>query len=372
MNEKSLLCTYLRDHPETWEKDMKDKHIKVRKDDSGLAIFKYDVGCDFSDPYVCEARGIIIDLNTLDVAGIGFDKFFNSHEEYAADIDWNTARVQEKLDGSICKLFWNKDKWQFATNGVLDASEAACENPFCNNYLELIQHADNYKDLDLNTLDKDKSYIFEICDPYTHTVKYPKTHLYHIGTRNNLTLEETVEDIGIERPKEYPLHSLEDCLKYVETLNKNEKEVDHEGFVVVDGKWNRIKVKNSLYLKMFYLTSGTMSKSKIIELLKTDDIDVRELLKDYPKYRSQFYWYLYQMASLESNIDDFIKYARGVYRETDGDRKAVAAVIKNSKYSLFGFRSLENTLNAKELLNGISESKYESLIKDYPVEEVLS
>ena len=367
MNTLSLICNHIRNHPDTWEADMKKMHIKVRKDDMGLAIFKYDIGCDLADPIVCEARGIIIDLNTLDVAGIGFDKFFNSHETYAADIDWNTARVQEKEDGSICKLFWNKYRgsWQWATNGVLDAEEAACEDMFSENYLELIRSADNYGDIPFDELDKDKTYIFEICDPYNHTVKYDLTHLYHIGTRNNITLEETVENIGIEQPEEYQLHSLEECIRYAEGMNQSEKDIRHEGFVVVDGNWNRIKVKNSLYLKMFYLTTGSLSKRQILELLKTDDIDVKELLRDYPKYRAQFYWYLYQMAAFESEVETYIKYVRAVYRKNEGDRKKVAEIIKKDRYSFFGFRSLGNEVSAEELVRTMPMNKYEAFIEDY-------
>ena len=371
MNTMSLICSYIRNHPDTWEADMKKKHIKVRIDDMGLAIFKYDIGCDFADPIVCEARGIIIDLNTLDVAGIGFDKFFNSHETYAADIDWKTARVQEKEDGSICKLFWNKYRgsWQWATNGMLDAEEAICEDMFHGSYLELIRSADNYGDIKLGNLDKNKTYIFEICDPYNHTVKYDFTHLFHIGTRNNVTLEETNENIGIEQPKEYPLHTLDECIRYVETMNESEKDIRHEGFVVVDGNWNRVKVKNSLYLKMFYLTTGSLSKKQILELLKTDDIDVRELLRDYPKYRAQFYWYMYQMAALESDVENYIKYTRMLNCKNEGDRKKVAEAIKKDKYSFFGFRAIGNDVSAKELLGTLPMAKYEAYIEDFPARD---
>lgn len=40
--------------------------IKV-KIENNLAIFSYDINADFSDPIVQEARGIIIDINTLEV-----------------------------------------------------------------------------------------------------------------------------------------------------------------------------------------------------------------------------------------------------------------------------------------------------------------
>ena len=367
MNTNSLLCNHIRNHPDTWQQDFKNRKITVKKDGSGLAIFKYGIGSDFSDPLVCEARGIIIDLNSLEVAGIGFNKFFNVHEPYASEIDWSTARVQEKLDGSICKLFWNKyrNMWQWATNGTLDASEATCEDPFHSNYLELIREANNYNCIITDKLDKNKTYIFEICDFYNHTVRYPVTRLYHIGTRDNITLKESETDIGIEKPKEYPLTSLKECLKYVETLNKDDRNIDHEGFVVVDGNWNWIKIKNSKYLRAFYLTSTNLTKKAVLRLLETDDIDVKEFLKDYPKERAKFYWYLYQQAELECLVEEFIRRVRTLYVQLGGDRRAVAERIKGEKFGFLGFRALGNRLTASELLRGVPREKYDALIEDY-------
>ncbi len=60
-----------------------------------------------------------------------FDKFFNVQEQYAADIDWKDARVLEKIDGSMIKLFWYKDAWRFATSSTCDAEDAAIYENHC-------------------------------------------------------------------------------------------------------------------------------------------------------------------------------------------------------------------------------------------------
>lgn len=80
------------------------------KEESPYAIFNYAIGCDFSNPIVQEARGIIIDLENLDVVCWPFRKFGNYNESYADKIDWSTARVQEKIDGSIIKLWWDRTR----------------------------------------------------------------------------------------------------------------------------------------------------------------------------------------------------------------------------------------------------------------------
>ena len=48
-----------------------------------------------------------------------FDKFFNVGEVNAADIDWSTAQVREKVDGSLMKIWFDNGDWHLSTNGTL-------------------------------------------------------------------------------------------------------------------------------------------------------------------------------------------------------------------------------------------------------------
>lgn len=78
---------------------------------------------------------------------------------------------------------------------------------------------------------------------------------------------------GFRRPRSYSLGSLDECLIAAAELNQNaESDVTDEGFVVVDGKHRRVKIKSP-------------------------------------------------------------EYARALYEEYDHDRRAVASVIKDSSYA---------------------------------------
>ena len=299
MNKNSLICNYIKSHPNTWEQDFEKLHIRVTKN-GDYALFKYFINADFSNPLVCEARGIIIDMVSLDVVCVAFNKFFNLHEPYAANIDWNNCKVQDKKDGSICKCWFDRheNNWVWSTNGVIYAEDANIEDFKHKNYYDLILDAINYKDIDFNKLNKDNTYIFEIVDSIMHPVKYPEVKLYHIGTRNNITLEECNEDVGIEKPEEYDLHSLEEVIKFVESMNQDK--VTQEGVVVVDKDWNRIKIKNLIYLQLHYLHSGIITnKAKILELLHTDDIDIKDLNEKFPQYNEVFNYYIKQERQLQ-------------------------------------------------------------------------
>ena len=104
MNIHSCICSFIAKHPEQWESILrKDYNLKIKKDNT-YAIFNYSFDCDFSNPIVQEARGIILDIEALEVVCWPFRKFGNPNASYADPIPWARARVQEKVDGSIIKL----------------------------------------------------------------------------------------------------------------------------------------------------------------------------------------------------------------------------------------------------------------------------
>ena len=70
-------------------------------EDGNLYIVKYNqIKSDFSIKAVQEARGIILEKGTNKIIARAFDKFFNYSEGHAELIDFSTAKVQEKVDGS--------------------------------------------------------------------------------------------------------------------------------------------------------------------------------------------------------------------------------------------------------------------------------
>ena len=139
---KSRILEFIKNNPDTWEEKLNEKFIRTNHN-GDLVCFKYATEADFSDPLVCEARGIIIDVVKLVVVCWPFDKFFNVQEQYAADIDWNSARVLEKIDGSMIKLFWYKGAWRFATSSTCDAGNAPVPGYKDLSYADIINKAEN-------------------------------------------------------------------------------------------------------------------------------------------------------------------------------------------------------------------------------------
>ena len=363
----SKIVNFIMKNPD-WQKQFEDLKIKVKYDKNGLAIFNYEVAADFFNEIVQEARGIIIDMNELEVVCFPFRKFGNLTEEYADKIDWSSARVLEKEDGSITKLFWNKyeDKWQWATNSMIDAREATCESVLSNSFYDIIKKCKNLKDIDLNALNKDYTYIFELTSPENKVViRYPEYKLYHIGTRNNKTGQEYEVNIDIEKPKTYEIKNIDEALEFVSKMNTEDR-VEHEGFVVVDKNYNRIKIKSPEYVFWHHLSNGVgFSKTKVLELLRSDDFDLKTMVKNYPEYREVFDFYIKETEKLEKDVTKYIENVRRLYEENGNNKKELALAIKDDKFSGLGFKSIGNEKDAKTLLAEMTRAKYEKLIPDF-------
>jgi len=197
-------------------------HITVTEKDS-LALFKYSqLESDWNEPICRECRGLILEKGTWKVVRYAFDKFFNINESYAAEIDWASATSTEKIDGSLISLFYYKDKWCVATNGMIDAYDVALSpNEKYKTYGELWEAAmnSNYprflKD-GIEKLNPNCTYTFELVSPYNKVViYYDNPMVYHIGTRYNLNFEEMDIDIGIQKPKSYKLEGQDEYIRFV-------------------------------------------------------------------------------------------------------------------------------------------------------------
>lgn len=243
---------------------------------NGLVCASYDPRdprCDYAKTFTRQCRGIVFDKKTKQVYARPFDKFGNWFESYAADIDWESATAQEKVDGQLIKL-WNKDgRWIWSTNRRANADLTPARLDTHKTTLDLIQAAENFSDLDMQTLDEHATYLFELTSPYNQVViHYRRTLLTHIGTRDTLTGVERDEDIGIPHPRNLGhVASIKDCLEMADSLNKSG--VTAEGFVIVDAAWDRIKVKNKAYLDAHHAVSrGTVSpKTAYVALIENDE-----------------------------------------------------------------------------------------------------
>ena len=366
MGSRLLYC--IKHNPDNWEQEINNRLIRTSHK-GNLVCFKYGIEADFSDPLVCEARGIIIDVKHQMVVCRPFDKFFNVQEQYAADIDWNTAKVLEKIDGSLIKLYWYNGKWTFATSSTCDATEASVAGYKGVTYRDIIARADNYSRIPFDNLNKNRTYLFELVSPMTQVViRYDKTSLYYLASFDNMTGEEVDVDLFEEfkRPRSYPLKTIDECISAAMELNRDsEEDIKDEGFVVVDGQHRRIKIKSPAYIALHRAVTNKVFTVKRMTELYQQGADLVNLAKDFPGEAHIIKYYDWQFEEVRHNINEMAGYARALYEEYDHDRRAVASVIKDSPYAWAGFAAIGNDKSVEELMQVLSHSKLEKLIREY-------
>ena len=305
--------------------------IKIVEEGS-LVLFKYSqIDSDFFNPIVQECRGIILERDTWRVVAYAFRKFGNFGESYVDEIDWESAVVETKEDGSLIKVYFYDGEWRVGTNGTIFAENAELNAGPYKNFRQLFDAAAEKCGLDFSRLNRYYTYIFELCSEFNQVVcPQSEMRLIHIGTRNNRTFQEVEADIGIPHPQRYALSSLEDCIAMAKTFDFTK-----EGFVVKDKNYNRIKVKSEDYVRVHRLANnGSMTEERAIELIRANELD--EFFTYFPHYKEYIGRIKAKIAALSYTIDKDISRAR-VIKENSSSRKDFAAWVA-------GLSSLEKAI----------------------------
>tara|TARA_R110000851_G_scaffold292317_1_gene446743 strand:- start:14243 stop:15103 length:861 start_codon:yes stop_codon:yes gene_type:complete len=264
----------LRVHPVNAFETLRNNGVKWKQhpDYLNLFQFRYDqLKTKYANKEVCESRGIILDKdNSWAIVAYPYNKFFNLGELYADEIDWNTAKTIEKLDGTLMILY-HYEGWRVATLGMPDARGHVGDNDFT--FADLfweVWRACNY-DLPDNT---SCTYMFELIGPKNKVVvQYEKPEILLHGVRNNNSGTELshTEVATRYRWREANVHSLATASDITDFINNREtgEELLYEGVVVVDGSFNRVKMKSDPYSLMHRL-KGACSTTKL-KMLNIDN-----------------------------------------------------------------------------------------------------
>lgn len=243
---------------------------------------------------VQECRGLILEKGTWDVMSLAFTKFFNAEEGNAAKIDWNTAHVLEKLDGTCIQVYWDwvNEEWYAGTTGTAEG-EGEVNNKMGTTFNSLFWDTVT-KQYALNPcmFDKNHVYVFELTTPYNIVVKpHGESSATLLTVRNRVTLHEVswkdltmiAESLRVPLVKRFDLNA-----KDVGTLLRTFEGMpwSEEGYVVVDANFNRIKIKNPAYVAVHGL-KGKSSEHNIMEIVVTNEIE--EFAAVFPERKTELY-----------------------------------------------------------------------------------
>lgn len=252
--------------------------------DNNVVALNYNMISSPMKEEICkECRGLILQLDTWDVLAYPFYKFFNMGEGGSENINWKTIRYYEKLDGSMLIMWFDAslERWQFGTRSVPRGNNKL--NGLSVTFADLAwQGLQNVLNEPVNDFilkfNKRYTYIFELTSPYNRVVcDYKDIKMTLIGVRSLDTLKElqvegVAKELGLPVPVSYNFANIDDMISIINMWDP----IEHEGVVVVDNNFNRVKVKNLAYCAMHGAISSVSASNrnlmKVIILGKDDDL----------------------------------------------------------------------------------------------------
>lgn len=252
--------------------------------DHGVSVrWSMTNGCKFSlnydqytvqdgDPISNQCRGLILEsLGDAEyrVLAQPFPRFYNYGTPHAAVLDWSTAVFEEKLDGTLCIVYYDHTlgRWCVATRNVPDADVVGESGK---SFSELFWLYGRDWFFSMNP-DVSCTYCCELTGPGNQiVVPYSTWATTLLGIFHNETGTELPVPAGLG-PQVYSFLDVQGARQWLEKQPGHK----HEGFVVRDVAGNRVKIKSEAYFNIVHSVSLASTDSGLMSLIllgKEDDI----------------------------------------------------------------------------------------------------
>ncbi len=271
------------------------------------------------NPLVDLCRGLILEAapetelgepGVYNILAYPFDRFYNLGSEHAAQIDWDSAWFEEKLDGTLCILYYDftLDKWCVATRNVPDAD---VPNNQGDTFASLF-----WRHLSFTTafLQIGATYMFELTGPDNQiVVTYDDWNVTLLASRNSN---------GVLTSGDAYTYSFKNMSEAREWLAQQPGHKS-EGFVVVDKNGNRIKIKGANYLAVSRVMTSAGSDVGLVEIVLSGTADDVRSILPLPR-QNKLDMYSKKVVDLAHLIETTSRHLK----ETCHDRKSYALAIQ--------------------------------------------
>ena len=343
--------------------------LKTNDNFPGLTLLNYSqIDTPKSDTECYKCRGHIIDNEGVYFCR-PFDRFFNYGESYCPEIDWATAQVVEKVDGSLIKIYHYNDKWHIGTRGTFDAASSVGGRDITFAQLVLVALGLGSNDAFQRwckdkLLSPDATYLFELTSPWNRViVPHTETKLWLLGIRFNESGEYvSVEHLDIvaaqldcQLPKRYQFDTIEHCLQASKELPFND-----EGYVVYDKDDQPVcKIKSPAYVAVHRIRGEGLTPNRVCQLVWT--FEETEYLAYFPEDIAIVQPYVEARDKLIAEIDSVYAGVKDI-----ADQKEYALAVKDKPYSsvLFTMRK-QSEPNSLHIIEQQSIQYQQKLLQNY-------
>lgn len=397
------LKKFISSNPENWKELLKTKpfYLKTVKQvdfNPNWYILVYNLFNSDFDPAnssqeqvnaLKACRGCVVDvsdINDVKIVCAPYTKFFNLGEPYCDEIDWQSAKVQLKVDGILIKAFKHNGIVYWATNGSVDpdqkmqdcispdgVAEDGTKDAF--SYFDLLKYALSVESPDVKITSElvgenshkvtstggwcDKipdgaTLMLELVSPRNRIIcKYATTKLYFHGYRDEQLEEKEAKEIAAEYGIPYEIPELlnptteAELNELLATFDGAEK----EGCVVVDKYWRRVKVKSPHYLKIKFIKGeDVFSKKEIFNAVIDETWD--DVIGYFPEIKPIIDELIEKVADSKKKLAVYFDFARQKFNEFGQDRKAYAQYVMSlePEHKTLMFEALKN-IPADEYMN---------------------
>lgn len=286
-------------------------------------LFKYYVILQAKDTWkedrtgvLGDCRGTILRCNGSEwkLAARPFEKFFNQQEVACpvhTEAEFNKviqdSEFVEKADGTMMVLWWRSSsaseghwQWSTSTGLVADSHWVLSVSPFlwvpssASEITDFPTDTQNWNLVDENLLNKDITYVFELCSKETTVItRYETERMYLLGAMSvskaerlgQTSLDDCAAQLKVMRPsrvsaRSQGLTSLKQTLKWVEDQADPAKSGGQfgawpEGFVMYYNDAPLCKLKNRAYVDrhVFYASDLTHMRRLIVDRYFAGTID---------------------------------------------------------------------------------------------------
>jgi len=257
----------------------------------------------------------------------------------------------------------NQNKWCVQTLKQIEAEENVTSfdgtslamsyaDLFWNVFYSYNDLLDDTEEL-LNSLDKNYTYIFELCTSKNRIViDYGEDKLFFLGMRNNTTLKEDYLENSVlstifDIPKTFDFKTLKEVKDAALQLTKNE-----EGYIVMDKNFRRLKIKGKAYIAEHYLRTGVRTYDLVNVVFENEE---DEFLLTFPEHRENILEIKKVLLEKSKQID--LLYA--TLSKSCFDKKEFAVRLKTLENNTFGKQYMFPMFNGK-IKNGIEALRFAS------------